>query len=90
MPDQSQASPVAIGVGAVTLLIWAFALIGLTSMTGSDPAGNAMSQGFTALALIVLWVMLAVVALIGVKRVRCHGPPGSWRCCLFRRPGSPR
>ncbi len=72
MPDQPQAPPVtagvSVGVSVVTLLIWVFTLVGLANMTGSDPAGNAMSQGFTALALILLWVMLAVVALIGIKK----------------------
>src|SRR5262245_59351305 len=90
MPDQSQASPVAIGVniglGAVTLLIWAFTLIGLSSMTGSDAAGNAMSQAFTALALIVLWIMLAVVALIGARKGAM--PRAAWIAALLLIPAS--
>jgi hypothetical protein len=57
-----------VAVSAVTLAIWAFTLMALTSMTGSDPAGNAMAQGFAALGLIVLWIMLAVTALVGAKK----------------------
>jgi hypothetical protein len=89
MPDQAQASPAAIGVSAVTLLTWAFTLAGLTSLTGSDPAGNAMTQGFTALGLIVLWILLAVAALIGAKKGAMPRAAGI-AALLLRRPGSPR
>jgi hypothetical protein len=72
MSDQTQAPPAAIGVSvvlaAVTLLIWAITLGSLTDLTGSDPAGNAMAQGLTGLALIVIWILLAVSALIAVRK----------------------
>lgn len=52
-------------VGAFALLVWLIVLSWLTSLNDSDAAGNAMSQGFAALGLIFLWILLAVVALIG-------------------------
>lgn len=66
------ASVIAIALGSVLslliLLLWAFVLNSLTDLTGSDPAGNAMTQGFTALAIFVLWALLgglAIIAFIG-------------------------
>ncbi len=43
--------------------MWGIVLAWLTSQSDSDAAGNAMTQGFTALGLIVVWVLLAVFAL---------------------------
>jgi hypothetical protein len=38
------------------------------SLHGSDPAGDAMAQGFTMLSGIVLWVLLAILLLIAGVR----------------------
>jgi hypothetical protein len=45
-------------------LIWIAIVPSLTGLGGSDPAGNAMAQGFTALAFILLWGLLSILALI--------------------------
>lgn len=45
-------------------LLWLITLSLLGEMTGSDAAGNAMAQGFAALALVVLWLLLAIMGLI--------------------------
>jgi hypothetical protein len=61
-------------VGAISvlslliLLSWAFVLNSLTDLNGSDPAGNALTQGFTALAIFILWALIAVLAIIAVVR----------------------
>jgi hypothetical protein len=51
-------------VGGPALLLWVYDLALLGSLTGSDPAGNSMTQGFAALAMILLWVLLGVFTLI--------------------------
>ncbi|HVH78066.1 MAG TPA: hypothetical protein VM782_01640 [Stellaceae bacterium] len=66
------ASGIAIALGSVLslliLLLWAFVLNSLTHLTGSDPAGNALTQGFTALAIFVLWALLGALAIIALVR----------------------
>src|SRR5579863_2399950 len=66
------ASAIAIALGSVVslliLLLWAFVLNSLTNLTGSDPAGNAMTQGFTALAIFVLWALLGGLAIIALVK----------------------
>ena len=58
-------APVAGGlVAVVTLLLWAMLVAALTDLGGSDAAGNAMAQGFTGLAIIVLWVLLTGLLVI--------------------------
>jgi uncharacterized membrane protein YuzA (DUF378 family) len=54
----------AIVLAVLSGLIWIAIVPSLTGLGGSDPAGNAMAQGFTALALILLWGLLSILALI--------------------------
>ena len=54
----------AIVVALIALFVWVPQLAMLTSLTGSDAAGNGMAQGFAALAIIVLWVLLAVLMIL--------------------------
>jgi len=51
-------------VGGPALLLWAYDLALLGSLTGSDQAGNSMTQAFAALVMILLWVLLGVFTLI--------------------------
>ncbi len=46
-------------IAAVALFIWAVQVAMLTDLSDSDAAGNGMAQGFAAVAIIVLWVLLA-------------------------------
>ncbi|AXK82454.1 hypothetical protein DW352_19180 [Pseudolabrys taiwanensis] len=63
-----QVSPVAVTIVAVlsviALLLWLLHVSMLDSLTGSDAAGNGMAQGFAAIAIILLWGLLALIALI--------------------------
>jgi len=72
MPTAAIASTGAIAASAVlgglALLIWAWDLALLNSLTGSDAAGNGMSQGFAALGMIVLWVLLGILVLIAAVK----------------------
>src|SRR5579864_2617462 len=65
-------SAIAIALGSVLSLLilplWAFVLNSLTALTASDPAGNAMTQGFTALAIFVLWALLGGLAIIALVK----------------------
>ena len=51
-------------IGGLALLLWVYQLALLGHLTGSDPAGDSMTQGFTALAMVVLWVLLGLFTLI--------------------------
>ena len=68
MPDTVKASPGAIGLslglGILALLCWALALATLADLAGSDPAGNAYAQAYGAFEIIILWGLLAVIAII--------------------------
>ena len=61
-------SAIAIALSSVLslliLLLWAIVLNSLTNLTGSDPAGNALTQGFTALSILILWALLGGLAII--------------------------
>lgn len=57
-------SIISVALGVLALPLWALTVAGLTSLSGSDAAGNAMSQGFTALFVIALWIMLAILAIV--------------------------
>jgi len=64
-PDRSPASiGIAAGLSIIALLLWAMQFALLTDLTGSDAAGNALAQAYAAIAIIVLWVLLAVLTLI--------------------------
>src|SRR5437773_7483083 len=72
MPPSAVASKGAIALGTglslLILLLWALLLGSLTELTGSDPAGNALSRAFGALAIIVLWALLAGLAIVAFVR----------------------
>jgi hypothetical protein len=63
-----RASSGAIGIAAclslLILIFWAIALSLLADLRGSDAAGNAYAQAYAAFALIILWLLLAVLGLI--------------------------
>jgi len=70
--SSAAASAITIALGSVLsvliLLLWAGLLSSLTHLNDSDPAGNAIAQGFTALGIFVLWALLAGFAIVaGVK-----------------------
>jgi hypothetical protein len=72
MPDPVKAFPAAVGVsiglGILVLLFWALTLATLANLAGSDAAGNAYAQAYAAIEIIILWGLLALIALIaGVK-----------------------
>lgn len=54
----------AVCLSVLALLVWAYQLALLNSLTGSDPAGNALGKAFAAMAMIALWVLLAVLAVV--------------------------
>ncbi len=68
MSAPDKASPPSVGIAAglsiIALLLWAIQLALLTDLTGSDAAGNALAQAYCAIAIILLWVLLAVLTLI--------------------------
>ena len=51
-------------ISVVILLVWMLQVASLTGLGHSDAAGNGMAQGFTALEIILLWVMLAILLLV--------------------------
>lgn len=51
------------------LALWMVTIQGGLTQHDSDPAGNAMSQGFTMLGSIVLWIVLVVLLLVASARV---------------------
>ncbi len=55
---------IAAAIGVLILLFWASALSLLANLTGSDAAGNAYAQAYAALAIIILWALLALLGLI--------------------------
>ena len=62
----SQGTSIAgIVIGALCVPIWLMTLPLLANLANNDAAGNALSQGFTALEIVVLWVLLAVLAIVG-------------------------
>src|SRR5580658_1444008 len=51
-------------LGLLALLVWVYHLSLLASLSGSDAAGNGMAQGFAAVAMILLWVLLGLLLII--------------------------
>src|SRR5579871_4755556 len=45
-------------------LVWALTTAMLTGLGGSDAAGNGMAQGFTAIAIVLLWLLLGILLLV--------------------------
>jgi hypothetical protein len=58
-------APVApIVLSVLVLLLWVLQLTMLTGLSGSDAAGNGMAQGFTAIELVLLWILLAILVVV--------------------------
>jgi hypothetical protein len=72
MPASTKASPgaigLSIGLGILAVLFWGLALATLANLVGSDAAGNAYAQAYGALEIIVLWGLLAAIAIIAVVK----------------------
>jgi hypothetical protein len=47
----------------LSVVVSALALPLLTNLTGSDAAGNALGQAYAAIAIILLWTLLTILAL---------------------------
>jgi hypothetical protein len=69
---QPKASGAAQGVGIAlafaALLVWLPTIANLSDLGGSDAAGNAMAQGFGAIEVILLWLLLAALVLLAVAK----------------------
>lgn len=65
-------SPVTLGLcvalGIFALILYAVALSLLSDLAGSDPAGNAYAQAYAAIALVALWVLLAIILTIALAK----------------------
>lgn len=53
-----------IVLAALAMFLWLILLAMMSDLGRSDPAGNAMAQGFAGLGIILLWVLLSILALI--------------------------
>ena len=49
---------------AVALLLWLQTVGLLSDLTSGDAAGKGMAQGFAAIGIILLWVVLSVLTII--------------------------
>jgi hypothetical protein len=78
MPDDVKtpagARTAAIVLSVVCGLLWIVIAPSLGGLGRSDPAGNAMAQGFAGLGLILLWLLLSILALIAATK----GAMPSW------------
>jgi hypothetical protein len=68
MPTTENVSRGALG-GAIALslaiaLLWIISLAASSHLSGSDAAGNGLAQAFAAIALFVLWALLAVLMIV--------------------------
>lgn len=65
-------SPVTLGLcvalSILVLILYVGAVSLLSNLAGSDPAGNAYSQAYAAIALIALWVLLAIILAIALAK----------------------
>ena len=65
-------SPVTLGLcvalGILALIVYAVALSLLSDLAGSDAAGNAYAQAYAAIAIVVLWLLLAIVLTIALVK----------------------
>ena len=55
-------------LSALALLLWLQTVGLLSDLTGSDAAGNGMAQGFAAIGIILLWLLLGVLAIIAYAK----------------------
>src|SRR5271166_5864592 len=61
----SGAAAISVVLVFIALLLTIPVVAALSDLTGSDAAGNAMSQGFAALGLFALFAIIAALALLG-------------------------
>ncbi len=65
-------SPVTLGLcvalSTLALIVYAVMLSLLADLAGSDAAGNAYSQAYAAVAIIALWVLLAIILTIALAK----------------------
>jgi len=78
MANAERASGGGVPVAGIVLtvpiaLVWLVQVGGLDDLNSSDAAGNGLAQAFAAIAIVVLWVLLAVLTLVaGIKgRIAC-------------------
>lgn len=72
-------------LGALCLLLWFIVVAPMADLGSSDPAGNAMAQGFAAIGIILLWGLLSILALVAA----INGAMPSWaRAALIVVPAS--
>lgn len=70
MPNPAEFSPGAlIACGCLSLLalpLWLAQMSMLDNLTGSDAAGNGMTQGFAAVVIILLWLLLGMLVVLAI------------------------
>jgi hypothetical protein len=72
-------------LGALCPLLWVIVVAPMSDLGRSDPAGNAMAQGFAAIGLILLGILLSILALVA----GINGAMPSWaRAALLLVPAS--
>jgi hypothetical protein len=68
----SKASPAgiiaALILTAVAALLWAQTVAILADLSGGDAAGRGMAQGFAAIGIILVWLLLCALALIAYAK----------------------
>lgn len=78
MSDTARASSGAIAfaaiVACVTGFLWLFQIAALSDLGGSDAAGNALSQALTAIVVLAVWVLLALLMIIAAVGGRMPWP----------------
>ena len=72
MAEAGRSSPVAIGVSiglaALASLLWLLTVAILSDLGRSDAAGNAIGQAYAAIAVICLWVVLAILVIVAAVK----------------------
>jgi hypothetical protein len=68
--EKASAGVVALSVGlsALALLFYAFAMALLADLHSSDAAGNALGQAYAAIVIILLWALLAALMIIAFAK----------------------
>ncbi len=68
MPEGQKGSGAAVGIAAAlsifALLVYAAMIATLSSLGGGDAAGSAIAQGYAALEIVLLWLVLGALTLI--------------------------
>ena len=77
-----------IGITILAFVFWTIALATLSDLRGSDAAGNAMAQAYSAIEIIVLWLLLAILTVIAAIKGAIPLRAGAPAMTLSRRPQS--